>query len=107
MLPPPGEQAAIATHDAPGDLAAVDGSVAYFVDDAHTVHPVRFLSVSHQGHLCYAWDGEIWVRPAGATGSRKLAVSVALPPGCSTVGLAVLRSTIHGDTVNAPLLVTA
>ncbi|MGV8040456.1 MAG: S41 family peptidase [Thermoanaerobaculaceae bacterium] len=44
---------------------------------AHTVHPVRFLSVSHQGDLCYAWDGEIWVRPAGATGSRKLAVSVA------------------------------
>lgn len=45
---------------------------------AHTVHPVRFLSVSRRGDLCYAWDGEIWVRPAGAAESRKLAVTVAV-----------------------------
>ncbi|HPC82884.1 MAG TPA: S41 family peptidase [Thermoanaerobaculaceae bacterium] len=44
---------------------------------AHTVHPVRFLSISRRGDLCYTWDGEIWVRPAGATASRKLAVGVA------------------------------
>ena len=44
---------------------------------AHTVHPVRFLSISRNGDLCYTWDGEIWVRPAGASESRKLAVRVA------------------------------
>lgn len=43
----------------------------------HSVHPVRFLSISRQGDLCYTWDGEVWVRPSGASESRKLAVSVA------------------------------
>ena len=43
----------------------------------HKVHPVRFLSASAAGDLCYAWDGEIWVRPAGATESRKLTVTAA------------------------------
>ena len=43
----------------------------------HTVHPVRFLSASRQGDLCYTWDGEIYVRPAGAAESRKVAVSIA------------------------------
>ena len=43
----------------------------------HATHPVRFLSASRQGDLCYAWDGEIYVRPAGATESRKLAVTTA------------------------------
>ena len=43
----------------------------------HTVHPVRFLSVSAAGDLCYTFDGEIWVRPAGAAESRKLDVTAA------------------------------
>jgi Tol biopolymer transport system component/C-terminal processing protease CtpA/Prc len=43
----------------------------------HKTHPVRFLSVSAAGDLCYTWDGEIWVRPAGATESRKLSVTAA------------------------------
>lgn len=42
----------------------------------HGVHPVRFLSISRQGDVCYTWDGEIWIRPAGAAASRKLVVSV-------------------------------
>ncbi len=46
----------------------------------HATHPVRFLSISRQGDLCYAWDGEIWLRPAGAAASRKLAVEVATEP---------------------------
>ena len=45
---------------------------------SHTVHPVRFLSASSAGDLCYTWDGEIWVRPAGAAESRKLAVTAAV-----------------------------
>jgi Tol biopolymer transport system component/C-terminal processing protease CtpA/Prc len=44
---------------------------------AHATHPVRFLSASRTGDLCYAWDGEIYVRPAGAAQSRKLDVVVA------------------------------
>ncbi len=44
---------------------------------AHKTHPVRFLSVSRNGDLCYAYDGEIWVRPAGSKESRRLDVSVA------------------------------
>ena len=44
---------------------------------SHTIHPVRFLSVSHDGELCYGFDGEIWVRPAGGAESRRLEVVVA------------------------------
>ncbi len=43
----------------------------------HAGHPVRFLSISHNGDLSYAYGGELWVRPAGATESRRLEVSVA------------------------------
>lgn len=43
----------------------------------HDTHPVRFLSASARGKLCYAFDGEIWIRPAGATDSVKLEISVA------------------------------
>ena len=43
----------------------------------HTTHPVRFLSASGKGDLCYAFDGEIWVRPAGNSQSKRLDVSVA------------------------------
>ncbi len=43
----------------------------------HAVHPVRFLSASTAGDLCYAFDGEIWIRPAGATESRKLSVTAS------------------------------
>jgi Tol biopolymer transport system component/C-terminal processing protease CtpA/Prc len=43
----------------------------------HDVHPVRFLSASAKGDLCYALDGEIWMRPAGADSSSKLEIRVA------------------------------
>lgn len=42
----------------------------------HTGAPVRFLSAAKDGGLCYGYDGEIWVRPAGATASRRLDVLV-------------------------------
>ncbi len=44
---------------------------------AHTGHPVRFLSIDHAGDLCYGYEGAIWVRPAGASDSRRLDVEVA------------------------------
>jgi Tol biopolymer transport system component/C-terminal processing protease CtpA/Prc len=40
----------------------------------HDAHPVRFLSASQNGTLCYAWNGEIYVREPGAAKSRKLDV---------------------------------
>ena len=43
----------------------------------HTGSPVRFLSISRQGDLCYAYDGSIWVRPAGSSDSRRLEITVA------------------------------
>jgi len=43
----------------------------------HTTHPVRFLSASRDGDLCYAWDGEIHVLAAGGDAGRKLDVTVA------------------------------
>lgn len=43
----------------------------------HKTHPVRFLSASAAGDLCYAYDGELWVRPAATGESRKLEVLIA------------------------------
>ncbi len=43
----------------------------------HTTHPVRFLSVSRGGDLCYTFDGALWVRPAAAGESRRVPVTVA------------------------------
>jgi Tol biopolymer transport system component/C-terminal processing protease CtpA/Prc len=43
---------------------------------AHDTHPVRSLSASADGDLCYAYDGEIWVRPAGEDSSSKIDVVV-------------------------------
>ncbi len=42
----------------------------------HTKSPVRFLSASQAGDLCYAYDGELWVRPAGASESKRLAITI-------------------------------
>lgn len=42
----------------------------------HTGDPVRFLSVSTAGDLCYGWGGQIYVRAAGAAESRKLDVLI-------------------------------
>ncbi len=43
---------------------------------SHTGSPVRFLSASRSGDLCYAYDGELWVRPAGGS-DRRLAISTS------------------------------
>ncbi len=54
-----------------------DGGAEPVQVTTHTTHPVRFLSVSDAGDLCYAWDGSIYVRAAGATESRKIEVTTA------------------------------
>ncbi len=43
----------------------------------HDTHPVRFLSISDDGDLCYGYDGSIYVRSAGAAQSRKLEITAA------------------------------
>jgi len=43
----------------------------------HGPHPVRFLSASNAGDLCYAYDGELWVRPAATGEARPLEVLIA------------------------------
>jgi Tol biopolymer transport system component/C-terminal processing protease CtpA/Prc len=43
----------------------------------HDTHPVRFLSISDSGDLAYAYDGSIYVRPAGEQGSRRIEVQAA------------------------------
>jgi tricorn protease len=43
----------------------------------HDHGPVRFLSASRAGDLCYAYDGTLWVRAAGAAESRRLDVAIA------------------------------
>ena len=53
-----------------------DPSKAVQVTD-HKTHPVRFLSTSAAGDLCYAWDGAIYVRPTGSGSSRRLDIVVA------------------------------
>ena len=40
----------------------------------HTGAPVRFLSVSRSGDVCYGWDGGIYLRPAGARASHRVEV---------------------------------
>ncbi len=41
-------------------------------------NPVRFLSISGAGDLCFGYDGEIYVLPAGATEPRKVAVRIGV-----------------------------
>ncbi|MDX2438215.1 MAG: S41 family peptidase [Acidobacteriota bacterium] len=57
-------------------LALDDPSQPTQVTD-HDTHPVRFLSISDTGDLCYGYDGAIFVRPAGADTSRRLDITVA------------------------------
>jgi len=43
----------------------------------HERHPARFLTASDDGDLCYGWNGEIWLMPAGADAPRKVSLSIA------------------------------
>lgn len=53
----------------------IDNAAAVSAVTTHTSHPVRFLSVSKDGTLCYAYDGDIYVRKAGEK-SKKINVSI-------------------------------
>jgi len=77
----PGEEALYFLSERSGSfnvwrLSLADPSHPQQVTDHHG-DPVRFLSVSDAGDLCYGLDGDLWVRPAGAGESRRLDVMVA------------------------------
>src|SRR5215469_11893889 len=41
-------------------------------------NPVRYLTISHAGDLCFGFDGEIYLLPAGATQPMKVAIRIAI-----------------------------
>ena len=41
-------------------------------------NPVRFLSISNRGDLCFGFDGEIYLLPAGATQPAKVPIHIAI-----------------------------
>lgn len=53
-------------------------------------HPVRFLSVSDKGDLCFSYDGRIYFKPAGREPSR-LAIQVTTDRNASECTRRVLR----------------
>jgi len=57
-------------------LALTEGAQPAQVTD-HETHPVRFLSISDNGDICYGYDGAIYVRPAGTDASRRLDITIA------------------------------
>jgi len=80
------------------DLAAPDKPVQV---TTHDTHPVRFLSISRSGDLCYAWDGEIWVRPAGSETGRRIEVTVATDGRRNQVAREDVTSEISGFDVSS------
>lgn len=43
---------------------------------AHKSHPVRFLTASSKGDLCYGYHGEIYLLPAGSNTPVKVSISI-------------------------------
>ena len=54
----------------------LDGDAAPRQVTHFTKNPVRFLSVAGNGDLCFGYDGEIYLLPAGAAEPQKLAVQI-------------------------------
>ena len=57
-------------------MDAVPGADAIQVT-THEKHPVRFLSMSNDGDMCYGFNGEIYIRPDGSTESRKVDITMS------------------------------
>jgi len=77
----PGEASIYYLSERSGDfniwrLSLADGAEPIQITN-HEAHPVRFLSSSKGGDLCYAWDGEVYVLATDASESRKLDITVA------------------------------
>ncbi|MCJ7754326.1 MAG: hypothetical protein MUP13_07155, partial [Thermoanaerobaculales bacterium] len=57
-------------------LALTESAQPVQVTD-HDTHPVRFLSISDAGDLCYGYDGAIYVKSTGAAAGRRLDINIA------------------------------
>lgn len=57
----------------------------------HSTHPVRFLSQSDAGVLCYGYNGEIWTKVPGGE-AKQVAVSLVRDSRTNDTQLKVLRS---------------
>ena len=62
----------------------------------HKTHPVRFLSISNNNVLCYAYDGDIYVKDNGSSPKK---LSVSIDSDYSDNGLAKIE--INGGSDNA------
>ena len=62
----------------------------------HKTHPVRFLSVSNNNVLCYAYDGDIYVKENGSSSKK---ISVLIDSDYSDNGLA--KVDVKGGSDNA------
>lgn len=63
---------------------------------SHKLHPVRFLTISDSNDLCYAYDGDIYVKRANAA-TKKLQVSVTADNGDNDL----MAVKVNGGTDNA------
>ena len=51
----------------------------------HDKHPVRFLSMSDKGTLCYGYHGAIYILPQGAAAGKKVPVTIQLDQAANPV----------------------
>ena len=56
----------------------------------HKRHPVRFLTMSTAGALCYSWNGDIYLRKQDGD-SRKVAIEISVDERRQMVGLHAAR----------------
>lgn len=64
----------------------IDGALAATQVTRHEFHPVRSLSISQSGDICYSFDGDIYVLTAGSSVPRR--VTVTFPTETATTNAA-------------------
>ncbi len=57
-------------------------------------NPVRFLSVANNGNLCFGYDGEIYILPAGAAQPQKVGIQIGLSDSTASTQIRT-----YGDNV--------
>ena len=59
----------------------------------HTTHPVRHLSISDDGVLCYTYNGEIYIQENGAS-SQKVPINISMDQLSNPITLKSVNSSI-------------
>ncbi|MEQ1904528.1 MAG: S41 family peptidase [Pirellulaceae bacterium] len=70
------------------DLASRENQVQV---TKHTTHPVRFLSIASNDTLCYGYNGQVWIKPAGEE-PRAVEIKIAAGPRDNGFSVEQLRS---------------